>query len=122
VVNLKKRFLFVFSCAPHASLRIQEHMDMLLTAAAFEQSVGVLFIDDGVMLLTAKQNPEVIGCRDIAAILNSLPIYDVEDLYVEEESFGERGLQLDAVQIPVSNVSRSNLGPLLGSYDLVVNC
>ncbi len=95
---------------------------MLLTAAAFEQSVGVLFIDDGVMLLTAKQNPEVIGCRDIAAILNSLPIYDVEDLYVEEESFGERGLQLDAVQIPVSNVSRSNLGPLLGSYDLVVNC
>ena len=69
-----KNFLFVMRRMPFSGIYVQETLDMLLTAAAFDQSVSVLFADDGVLQLKKHQHPQTLAFKDTAAIFTALEI------------------------------------------------
>ncbi|MCK7492950.1 MAG: sulfurtransferase complex subunit TusD [Comamonadaceae bacterium] len=52
-----EEILFVLRHPPHGSMNAQESLDMILAAAAFDQSVSLLFLDDGVFQLEAGTVP-----------------------------------------------------------------
>jgi tRNA 2-thiouridine synthesizing protein C len=118
---MKKRFLFVFARPPHASLHVQELLDMALTAAAFDQTVNLLLIDHGVYSLKSWQQPSRLDCKDTRPIFESLDLYDIEHIYVETESLRERGLGPEDLCLPVQLLSRSEIGTLLGQQTVIVN-
>lgn len=93
---------------------------MILTTAAFDQSVSLLFLDDGVLQLRRGQNPHVLALKDTAAIFNALEIYDVHELYVEHESLTARGLHKDDLLLPVKLLSRSEISQLMSHYAVLV--
>ncbi len=117
-----KNFLFVMRRPPYEGSAVRESLDMLMTVAAFDQPVRVLFLDDGVFLLKSGQSPEGLGLKPLAPLLSALETYDVEDLWVEEESLAERGLDPASLFLPVRSVSRAEVTRLVSAADVVVGC
>lgn len=93
----------------HGNIRTQEFIDIALMAAAFEQHVTLVFEGDGVYALLKQQAPELIGLKNASPILKALELYDINDVWVEEESMLTRGVQPEAFEIDVKVMARQNL-------------
>ncbi|MEN8261788.1 MAG: sulfurtransferase complex subunit TusC [Pseudomonadota bacterium] len=117
----KKNFLFVMRREPHGGIFVQEALDIILTIAAFDQRVSLLFLDDGVYQLKKGQSPAGAGLKDVAPIFGALPIYDVQAFYAEEESLIERGLNTNQLILPVILISRAEVPLLLQRHDVILN-
>ncbi len=115
-----KKYLFVLRRLPYNGNHVQEILDMLLTTAAFDQQVCVLFADDGVLQLKRLQNPVAAQLKDTAAIFRALEIYDVNALYVEIESLQSRGLGIEDLILPVQLISRSEVNQLMRQHDVLL--
>lgn len=107
--------------APHNGVQLQEKLDVILTAAAFDQHVTLLFLDDGVFQLKKGQQPESHGLKDTASIFNALEIYDVSDLYTEVESLQERGLRPADLSLSIKEFYRKEISYLMQQYDLIIS-
>lgn len=114
-----KRYLFVLRKPPHSGAHVQETLDIILTAAAFDQHVSILLLDDAVFQLKNGQNPEIVGMKDTAAIFDALGIYDVNDIYTELESLKERGLQPGDLSLPVQALARKDIAGLMQGFDVL---
>ena len=114
-----KSYLFVLQKPAHSGAYAQEMLDIILTTAAFDQSVSILLLDDGVFQLKKGQRPENAGMKDTAAIFNALEIYDVNDIYAEVESLQERGLNPGDLSLPVQALYRKELTGLIKRFDVV---
>lgn len=108
--------------APHGGIHAQESLDIVLTTAAFDQSVSLLFLDEGVFQLMQNQRPDAIGFKHIAPIFASLELYDVESLWVEHESLVERGLSLNHLILPLKPIARKDIARLMAEQDILVSC
>lgn len=84
---------FVFSSAPHGSASGREGLDAVLSTSNYTSDLALFFIGDGVMQLLCGQNPAVILSRDYILTFKMLPLCDVENIYVCENSLCERGLR-----------------------------
>jgi tRNA 2-thiouridine synthesizing protein C len=118
---MRKRFLFVLRQAPVGGFQASEFLDMVMTAAAFDQAVSLLFLDDGVLQLLRGQGPDALGRGSVAAIFPALDLYDVEALWVERESLVERGVGEDAMVVPVKLIARASVADLLRDQTIVVS-
>jgi tRNA 2-thiouridine synthesizing protein C len=119
-MSMQKRYVFVMRHPPHAGWRLQETLDQLLTTAAFDQSVTVLWLDQGVYQLSKHQQPACMGLPDTAAALTALPLYGVEQLFVEQESLAASGLALDDLVLPLRCLPRSQVNALLQQHAIIM--
>lgn len=115
-----KKYLFLMRRLPHHSLHVQETLDQLLTTAAFDQAVSLLFLDDGVFQLKSQQSPEFMPFKNTAAMFQSLELYDVRDIFVEAESLSSRGLTVDDLILPVRSIPRDAVNDLIQQHDIVM--
>lgn len=113
-----KKFLFVMRHPPQAGLRVRETLDLILTTAAFDQAVTLLFLDDGVYQLQRDQNPS--EPPQVAPLFAALELYDVEPILVEAESLAERGLTLADLILPAALIPRTAIAALISGHDVVV--
>lgn len=107
--------------SPHNGVQLQERLDVLLTTAAFDQHVALLFLDDGVFQLKKGQNSVTKGLKDTASIFKALEIYDVNDLYIEIESLQDRGLKLDDLDLSMKALYRRDVNGLMEQHDVVIS-
>ena len=119
--RVQKRFLYLLRRPPHGSIFAQEGLETVLIGAAFEQSVSLLFLDDGVFVLKRGQDPGEVGLKDFAKGFRALPDYDVERIYVEERSLAERGLTPADLIMDVETVSPERAGALIDAHDVVLS-
>jgi tRNA 2-thiouridine synthesizing protein C len=115
-----KEYLFVMRHLPHVSNHVQETLDQMLTTAAFDQTVSVLFVDDGVLQLKAGQNPQPMGVKNTAAIFQVLELYEINNLFVEAESLISRGLKENELILPVQLISRFEVNALLQRHAIII--
>lgn len=114
------RLLYIAARAPYADDSAQELLDALLVAASFGAEVSVLFQDDGVWQLLPGQDGAPLGRRSLGAQLDALPLFEVERLYADAVSLGERGLTNADLLLPVEMLDGSGLATLLASHDQVI--
>ncbi len=115
-----KKYLFVLRRPPHSGSYVQEMLDIVLTTAAFDQEVALLFVDDGVFQLKNHQKTQQYHMKDTAAIFAALEIYDIHHFYTEVESLQERGLKPADLLLPVQELYRKEIANLLCSFDIVI--
>ena len=115
-----KKYLFVLRRLPSRGNHVVEALDMILTTAAFDQKVSLLFADDGVLQLKSGQQPEAMGLKDSSAIFKALEVYDVHDLYAESESLAARGLAPDDLILPVRMIGRRDIASLLQAHEVLI--
>lgn len=115
-----KKYLFVMRHLPHVGSHVQEALDQMLTTAAFDQAVSVLFLDDGVLQLKRGQKPLSLAGKDTAAMFNALSIYDINQLLVESESLASRGLRAEDLMLPVQLIPRQQVNAYISQHDVVI--
>jgi tRNA 2-thiouridine synthesizing protein C len=116
-----KKFLYVNRKAPYGTIYALESLEVVLIAAAFDQDVSMVFLDDGVYQLKKGQETQGIGMKNFSPTYRALEGYDVEKLYVEAESLAERGLTEDDLLVPVEVVNRQEMAELMASQDVVLS-
>lgn len=115
-----KKLCVVFSTAPHGNAAGREALDFAMLAASYDLETSLLFTDEGVLHLMANQVPESIGCRDYIATFGALEFYDIESLYVCEESLKEFCIDSDALPLDVQVLTSEAIRAHFGAVDEVV--
>jgi len=116
-----KRFLYVNRKAPYGTIYALETLETVLIAAAFEQDVSLVFMDDGVYQLKKDQDTTAIGMKNFSKTYRALDGYDVEKLYVEKESMDARGLTTDDLVVDVEVKTSAELIEIMDAQDVVLS-
>jgi tRNA 2-thiouridine synthesizing protein C len=78
--------------APYGGGLARAAIDTALAGAAFEQPVSVLFMGAGVLNLIPDQDARAVGSRNVQRLLASLPMYDIETVYVDARAVARHGI------------------------------
>jgi tRNA 2-thiouridine synthesizing protein C len=106
--------------APYGSSNANESLDTAMIAGTFGQDVSLYFIGDGVFQLKKNQNPETKGIKNLSKTMKSLVFFDVEKLYVCQQSLKERGLSTDDLCVNVVSLSQPSISEHLSSHDNIM--
>ncbi len=107
-----KSFLFIIRCTPFSALA-KDALDAVLVAAAFHQTISVLFMSDGVYQLLKNQQPKLLHGRNLSASWQALPLYDIDRIYLCESSISQRSLQLDQLVMSAEIISTAEIQNLM---------
>lgn len=116
-----KKFLFMNRRAPYGSIYALESLEVALISAAFEQDVSMVFMDDGVYQLKKGQDTADVDMKNFSPTYRALEMYDIEKLYVEQDSMEERGLSEEDLLVPVEILSRDAMSKLMEQQDVVLS-
>ncbi|SEE74939.1 sulfurtransferase complex subunit TusC [Pseudomonas migulae] len=118
---MPKSLLIISRQAPWSGPNAREALDIVLAGGAFDLPIGLLFLDDGVFQLTAKQDAKALQQKDLSANLQALPMFGVEDLFVCGDSAAERGLETTGLALEeVQVLSAHDITALIDRYDQVI--
>lgn len=121
VSGVVKKFMFVNRKAPYGTIYALEGLEVVLISAAFDQDVSLVFMDDGVFQLVKGQHTKAIDVKNFSPTYRALEGYDIEKLYVEQESLEARGLAEENLIVPVEVLSREEMGKLMEEQDVVIS-
>jgi len=91
----------------------------MLTLAAFDQAITVLFVDEGVYRLTRDMDARVPTLQP-SELLDLLAFYDIESIWVEEESLVKRDMNLDDARLSLRAMLREDVAGLLARHDVIL--
>ncbi|KJK14844.1 MULTISPECIES: sulfurtransferase complex subunit TusC [Pseudomonas] len=117
---MAKSLLIISRQAPWAGPSAREALDIALAGGAFDLPLGMLFLDDGVFQLAPGQQPAQLQQKNLAANLQALPMFGVEELFAAASCLQERGLAADALSLPVQVLDDAALAALIDRFDQVV--
>ncbi|BAN48261.1 sulfurtransferase complex subunit TusC [Metapseudomonas resinovorans] len=115
-----KSMLIISRQAPWSGPGAREALDIALAGGAFDLPLGMLFLDDGVFQLVARQQPAALQQKDLTANLQALPLFGVECLYASARSLQERGLHGTELNLAVEVLDDGALTALIDRYDQVL--
>ena len=115
-----KSFLLISRSGPYGSAQAREALDIALAGAAFNQTIDILFMDDGVLQLLPDQDPTGINQKNLAKTLPMLKLYDVANIYVEQHSLAERGLLGETLVLDCTVIDSGAAGRLIAAADMVL--
>jgi len=122
--GVTKKFMYLNRKAPYGTIYALESLEVVLIGAAFEQEVNLVFIDDGVYQLKKNQNTGVnsgIGVKDFSKTYRALEDYDINNLYVDQESMNARGLTEEDFIVPVQVLAAAQLRELMQQQDVILS-
>ena len=110
---MSKKVLFI---QRHKSGRLaREALDAALVTAVFDQSVAMLFREDGIwQLIESDDQP------DVAEAIRSLPDYGIEQIYACPASLEAAGIAADELLLPVVLLDAAGQTDLIGRQELVL--
>ncbi len=117
---IQKKMMFVMRKAPHGSIYPYEGLEVVLITAAYDQDISMLFIDDGVYSLKNEQNTEGIGIKGFMKTYFALEDYEVEKLYVDNQSLKDRGLsKKDLIDVNLQYFNRDEIKKLMDEQEIL---
>ena len=116
-----KRFMYVNRRAPYGTIYALECLELVLAAAAFDQDISVVFLDDGVFQLKKNQDTTGIGMKNFSRAYGALDDYGVKKIYVEKESLDARGLTAADLVIPAEVLAAEDLREIMSQQDVVIS-
>ena len=116
-----KKFMYVNRKSPYGTIYALESLEVVLIAAAFDQDVSLVFMDDGVYQLKKGQDTKGIGMKNFSPTYRALEGYDIEKLYVERESLESRGLTESDLIVPVEVLGKDELASMMDEQDVILS-
>ena len=114
-----KKFMYINRKAPYGTIYALESLEVVLIGAAFDQDISLAFIDDGVYQLKKDQDTKATEIKNFSPTYRALEMYDVEKLFVSQESMDERGLTVDDLVVPVELLSNEQMADLMDEQDVI---
>ena len=89
--------LIILSQPPYAGSGARAAVDLALSYAVFGKAPRLLLLGDGVLQLAGGQEPGESGRRSLGKVIDSLPLYDIDTLYLRAADASVRGLELSGL-------------------------
>ena len=106
--------------SPYGSSLAKASVDVALASAAFSQAVDLLFLGDGVLQLLPHQDSRRFGIKNIARQLSSLPLYDINSVYVDAEAITRYNIDLTKAPVDARALNQTELHQLMVGYDHLI--
>ncbi len=119
-MSSRKSVLIINRTPPYGSCNARESLDIALTCSIFEMQVSILFLDDGIFQLLSGQQPEQIGYKNLQSLMASLPMYDIENIYVGKGALERHGLILEDLSVKATIADDTDITALINSHDTVL--
>jgi tRNA 2-thiouridine synthesizing protein C len=116
-----KRILIVCRKAPYGNSLAREALDIALATSVFDQTLALLFMGDGVWQLMPGQDSMGIPNKNHSKQLSALPLYDVNDIYIDSEALAHRKLDADTLILPAKPLATKDIGQFIDSFDTVLS-
>ena len=87
--------------APYGASNAQDSLDMAFALSNFGQQVSLFFVDDGVFQLVNTLAPAKIQHKAFHKSFAALEFYDIENVYVCQQSLAVRNLSAKQLGIEV---------------------
>lgn len=113
-----KSVTLVIRSGPTESLGTREMLDMALVIATFECPVSVILQNAGVFWASLPAMPDN-SPLELSGKLKSLPLYDIDNVLIDENSCKERGIQVSD-QFPGKLCKRDKILDRLNISDVVL--
>ena len=118
----KKSLLVVVRRSPYGSSLARTSLEVALSGTTFEQNVGVLFMGDGVFHLLPGQDTGTLGVRNIAKLIASFPLYELDSLFADETALRHHGIaQQQALPQNIEWLDNRAMVELLTRYDHIMS-
>ena len=112
--------LVVIRHSPYGSSLAKASLDVVLAAAAFEQNIALLFLGDGVLQLIPRQESSALGKKNIGRQLASLPLYDIDSVYVDAEAAARYNIDLTISPVDTQSISTGEIHQLMTEFDHIL--
>ena len=119
--DARNSLLLIVRHSPYGSGLARAAVDLALACGAFEQEVTLLFTGAGVLQLMRQQNGNKLGLKDIGKQLASLPLYDIESVYVDAEASARYGLDLKATPVPAQAIDTAAIKSMVDRHTYVIS-
>lgn len=106
--------------SPYSSINAKESLDLALIFGSYEQKVSLFFQGEGVWQLVNDQNPELLSIKNYLKTLAALEFYDIDNVYVCENSMKERNINENFHIENVSILSAEDFAKKLKSHHIVL--
>ncbi|MCY4177678.1 MAG: DsrE family protein, partial [Endozoicomonadaceae bacterium] len=80
----------------------------------------LFFADDGVLQLIKTQQAALIAQKNIASVLKSLPLFEINNIYVCNKSLAERNITVDNLILTPYCFAQQELPGLLKHYAVIL--
>ena len=108
--------------SPFSSSHGREALDLALAMAAVEHNVSLLFSADAVYQLLRHNLSAEFALKDYTKSFKLFELYDIEQVYVCQQSMIERGLTADDLAIDVQITTPEQLPALFAGQHQVISC
>lgn len=116
---MAKSMLIISRQPPWAGPAAREALDIALAGGAYDLPVAMLFLDDGVYQLMDAQAPAHVQQKNLAANLQALPLFGIDDVFVCASSLQQRGND-QPLAVAAQILTSEQLQRLLPRFDLLV--
>lgn len=107
--------------SPFITANGQESLELAMAVGSFGQPLVLYFVGDGVFQLTKHQYPEEIGVKHYSKGFAALQFYDIDELWVCENSLKARQLTTNDLMIEVSTAKSKQLSSLLARHSRLLS-
>lgn len=118
---IEKKIGIINRSLPHGSAQARESLDLTLAMSAFNESLSLFFIGDGVYQLLAGHSPTESLQKHFQPLFKMLELYDVENIYVCRHSLLQRDITPDQLLIDVTLVEPQTLKNHLALQDQLLS-
>ena len=115
-----KPVLCIIASPPSASAKVAEQREAALVTAAFDMPTSILFRDEGVYCLLPNQQQATTGRRNVGKMLQGLATYDIEHVYVCQDSIAQRRINVDQLAIATQPLDFAAQMELLAAQQVVL--
>lgn len=114
---MSKHILLINQTSALNSPASKEALDMALILAAYEHDVSLLFEDAAVMQLLPQQDARIVDSKNLFKTLKLLDLYEIDQLYVCEDSLHRFALSPSMLAIDCRSVNSSEKAKLCSQQD-----
>lgn len=115
-----QKYLIINSKSPTKDLDAQEAQDLYLALSAFGKDISLLFTGEGVLQLLKGQNLKLTNRKNFTTILEELDLFDIDKVYVEQQSLVKYKLSQDDLAISVTVVEDNYFRELINNNDVTL--
>jgi len=106
--------------APFSHSAGKDALDIALIFGSFEQSVSLFFKGDGVWQLVSGQNGSLISIKDYLKTFSAFEFYDIDKVYLCEQSLIERSLANNFHIDNVTVLTKENFASKLSQHQHIL--
>ena len=117
----KRAPLVVFQRAPYEGSFARSALDLAMSLAVFAQQPRLVFCGDAVLSLNAGQSAGSIGRKSLRKVIESLPLYDVDTVFVDKTAAESLGLTPDDLPDFAILLSKNELRTLMREASHVIS-